>query len=128
MAVTSGDQAEKELPQEQALLAFGLVNLKPEPSRLSTKSMVAPEIIGRLAGSMKTLTSPYSITVSSGAAVGSSLRPYWKPDQPPPLIWMRKPWAAPSEPLMNRLTALMALSVRVTMCFLLYRGGMALSL
>jgi len=71
-----GNQAEKELPQEHELLAFGLVNLKPEPSRLSTKSMVAPLIMGRLAGSMNTLTSPYSMTVSSGAAAGSSFGPY----------------------------------------------------
>src|SRR3954453_15781041 len=67
-----------------------------------------------LPASMKTLTSPYSSTVSSSQAPAS--RPMWylRPAQPPSATWMRNPWAA-AELARTRWRVLTAESVSVTM-------------
>src|SRR5690606_22173709 len=55
-----GPQAVKEVPQPQVALAFGLLNLKPAPWRLSTKSITVPSRKSMLCLSTATWMPPHS--------------------------------------------------------------------
>src|SRR5262249_61624249 len=78
------DQREKELPQPQEELAFGLRTWKEEPTRSSTKSTSAPTSKSREVSSTTSLIPSRSKMRSSSFRASSKEKPYWKPEQPPP--------------------------------------------
>src|SRR5579872_651187 len=89
------DQIENELPQPQEEAAFGLRIWNEAPIRSSTKSISAPLSRSSEVSSTMTPTPSRSNRASSGFCWSSKLRPYWKPEQPPPDTAMRgqAPWA-----------------------------------
>src|SRR5258708_2923992 len=79
------DQAtEKELPQPQDEAAFGFLIWKAAPIMSSTKSISAPLRRSSEVSSTTTCTPSRSNTTSPSWRVSSKLKPYWKPEQPPP--------------------------------------------
>src|SRR5580704_899368 len=78
-------QTENEVPQPQEEVAFGLSKRKERPMRSSTKSRRDPRRKGSETSSIATRAPSRSITRSSVAGARTTSKPYWNPEQPPPL-------------------------------------------
>src|SRR5437660_9034460 len=79
-------------PQPQVDVAFGFLIVKPPPVIVSTKSTSAPFRYRMLIGSTNSFT-PFDSNTWSPAPwpFSSIIRPYWKPEQPPPCTNTRRP-------------------------------------
>src|SRR5262249_8409668 len=78
------DQIEKDEPQPQEDLAFGLRTWNEDPTSSSTKSPSAPPSSPSETSSTTSRTPSRSKTRSSAVATSSKEKPYWNPEQPPP--------------------------------------------
>src|SRR6266550_9055461 len=87
-----GYSTENDDPQPQVDVAFGFLIVKPPPVMVSTKSTSAPFKYRMLIGSTNSFTPCDSNTWSPAPCPFSSIiRPYWKPEQPPPCTNTRRP-------------------------------------
>src|SRR5579883_291920 len=89
-AAGAAQPIEKELPQPQEEAALGLVTRKEAPIISSTKSISAPSRSSSEVSSTTTSTPSRIKTTSPSWRVSSKLKPYWKPEQPPPETAIRK--------------------------------------
>src|SRR3954467_14004406 len=90
-----GYSTEKDDPQPQVDVALGFLMVKPPPVIVSTKSTSAPFRYRMLIGSMNSFT-PFDSNIWSPEPwpFSSIIRPYWKPEQPPPCTNTRSPLPA----------------------------------
>src|SRR5687768_8621711 len=103
----------KDDPQPQVDFAFGFLIVKPPPVTLSTKSTSAPLRYRALMGSTSSFTPLDSITESVDASPSPSsiIRPYWKPEQPPPCTNTRRPASVLFSSVSNSLILVAAVGV-----------------
>src|SRR4029450_11521627 len=82
---------ENDEPQPQVEVAFGFLIVNPPPVTVSTKSTSAPFRYRMLIGSTNSFT-PFDSNTRSPAPCpfSSIIRPYWKPEQPPPCTNTRR--------------------------------------
>src|SRR5208282_3611362 len=105
---------EKELPQPQEEAAFGFFTWKDAPIMSSTKSISAPAKSPSEVSSTTSSTPSRSNTRSSGWRASSKLKPYWKPEQPPPDTVRRREALGMFSNTFNSLTRLAALALKLT--------------
>src|SRR5579884_340965 len=107
----------KDEPQPQVLLVFGLSNLKPAASSVSTYSTVQPFRYMSDVASTKTFRPSKLKTLSIMPDWFSNDMEYWKPEHPPPTTPMRNPAGSGSWVAMISRTFSTALPVSVIGAF-----------
>src|SRR6185437_175524 len=105
---------EKELPQPQDEAALGFFTWKDAPIMSSTKSISAPLTSSSDTASITSCTPSRSKTRSSSWRWSSKLKPYWKPEQPPPETARRRKAPDTFSWRFSSATRRAALSVRFT--------------
>src|SRR6185437_2005061 len=106
---------EKELPQPQDEAAFGFFTWKDAPIMSSTKSIWAPLTSSSDTASITSCTPSRSKTRSSSWRWSSKLKPYWKPEQPPPDTARRRKAPGTFSWRCSSATRRAALSLRLTL-------------
>src|SRR6185436_7273041 len=107
---------ENDEPQPQVDVAWGFLIVNPPPVTVSTKSTSAPVRYRMLIGSTNSFTPCDSNTWSPEPWPFSSIiRPYWKPEQPPPCTNTRRPLPALFSSVSNSLILPAAVSETLIM-------------
>src|SRR5690348_5697795 len=106
---------ENELPQPQDDAAFGFFTWNDAPIMSWTKSTSAPLTRSSDVSSTTKVTPSRSNERSSGWRFSSKLKPYWKPEQPPPDTARRRNACGRFSCALSSLTRLAALAERLTL-------------
>ena len=82
---------EKESPQPHVRFAFGFWNSKPRPLRPSEKSRTVPARNTKALLGTYTSMPFWAMILSASSGPSTSLRTYWRPEQPPPCTATLRP-------------------------------------